>query len=202
MNVEVAFVGDVHGNVNALRGLCDLLTSRGGPHMVFLGDYINKGSESAAVMRELLEQSRNGRATLLAGNHESVLREAFEAENLTAFLKMGGAMTIRSYVNGRVGADVLREFRASFPSEHLEALRRMPQTYETDDLIAQHLPPPASVKKFRISGHLPVGKLPRVGRNFAQLDTGCGDKYGRLSALLWPSRDVVQVDARGAPLIE
>ncbi|MGJ3225657.1 metallophosphoesterase [Micromonospora aurantiaca (nom. illeg.)] len=201
MNVEVAFVGDVHGNVDALRGLCDLLKSRGVPHMVFLGDYINKGPQSAAVMRELLAQSGAGRATLLAGNHESVLLEAFNAEDLTAFLKMGGAMTIRSYVKGRVGADVFREFKASFPSEHLEALQRMPQTYETDELIAQHLPPPLSAKKFRISGHLPVGELPRVGRNFAQLDTGCGDASGRLSALLWPSRDVVQVDARGTLLI-
>ncbi|MBQ0901312.1 metallophosphoesterase [Micromonospora sp. U21] len=201
MNVEVAFVGDVHGNVDALRGLCDLLSSRGGPHMVFLGDYINKGPDSAAVMRELLEQSRTGRATLLAGNHESVLLEAFKTEDLAAFLKMGGAMTIRSYVNGRVGADVLRDFRARFPSEHLEALRSMPQTYETDDLIAQHMPPLASADKFRISGHLPVGELARVGHNSAQLDTGCGDESGRLSALLWPSRDVVQVDARGAVLI-
>jgi serine/threonine protein phosphatase 1 len=201
VNVEVAFVGDVHGNVGALRGLCDLLTSRGGPHMVFLGDYINKGPESAAVMRELLEYSRTGRATLLAGNHESTLLEALETEDLAAFLKMGGAMTIRSYMNGRVGADVLSDFRARFPNEHLEALRGMPQTYETDDLIAQHVPPPASTNKFRISGHLPVGKLPRVGRDSAQLDTGCGDESGRLSALLWPSRDVIQVDAWGTVLI-
>jgi serine/threonine protein phosphatase 1 len=195
----VAFVGDVHGNLSALRGLCDALAARGRPpHMVFLGDYINKGPESALVMHELLAYSRAGRATLLAGNHETALLDALETESLTAFLKIGGAMTIRSYVGGKVGADVLSDFGARFPREHLNALRRMPQTYETDDLIAQHEPPAASTHKFRISAHVPVGKTPRVGRESAQLDTGCGTESGRLTALLWPGLDLIQVDARGA----
>jgi serine/threonine protein phosphatase 1 len=110
---------------------------------------------------------------------------------------MGGAMTIRSYVGTKVGPDVLRDFRAKFPSQHLDAIRRMPQTYESDDLIAQHIPSAASAPKFRISSHLPIGKLPRIGRYSAQLDTGCGAESGRLTALLWPGLDYVQVDARG-----
>jgi serine/threonine protein phosphatase 1 len=194
----VAFVGDVHGNLTALRGICEALTARGRPHMVFLGDYINKGPESAEVMYELLAYSSTGRATLLAGNHETALLDALDTEDLAAFLKIGGAMTIRSYVRGKVGADVLSEFALRFPREHLDALRRMPQTYETDDLIAQHEPPAASTHKFRISAHVPVGKTPWVGPMSAQLDTGCGTESGRLTALLWPSLDFVQVDARGA----
>ena len=51
MKAEIAFVGDVHGTLSALRGLHDVLARRGGPHTVFLGDYINKGAESAEVMR-------------------------------------------------------------------------------------------------------------------------------------------------------
>ncbi|MFI5843916.1 metallophosphoesterase [Catenuloplanes sp. NPDC051500] len=197
---KLAFVGDVHGNVNALRGLCELLTRHSGLHTIFLGDYINKGPDSAAVVADLLDLSRSGRATLLSGNHESALLEALETEDLAPFLKMGGAMTIRSYMNGRVGADVLKEFRAKFPREHLNALRSMPQTYETDDLIAQHVPLAATTTKFRISGHVPAGKLPRVDHHSALLDTGCGNESGRLSALLWPSRKIVQVDGSGHAL--
>jgi serine/threonine protein phosphatase 1 len=110
---------------------------------------------------------------------------------------MGGAMTIRSYVGANVGPDVLLDFRTSFPSEHLDAIRRMPETYELDDVIAQHNSPSASTPKFRISAHLPVGPLPRIGHHSAQLDTGCGTHAGRLTALLWPSLDYVQVDADG-----
>ncbi len=198
MSAEIAFVGDVQGNLSALRGLCDVLAARGEPHAVFLGDYVNKGTQSVEVMQELLAYSRAGRATLLMGNHEAALLDALDTGDLTTFLKMGGAMTIRSYVGARVGPDVLRDFRARFPNEHLDAIRRMPETYESDDLIAQHTPPAASTPKFRISAHVPVGELPRIGRHSAQLDTGCGAESGRLTALLWPSLDYVQVDARGA----
>jgi len=194
---DSAFVGDIHGNLHALRGLLDVLASRGGPHTVFLGDYINKGAKSAEVMDELLTLSSAGRATLLAGNHEEALLDAFERKDLMAFLKMGGAMTIRSYVGAKVGPDVLRDFRASFPPEHLDALRLMPQSWESEDVIARHVPPNAPTRKFRISAHVPVGALPRIGNDFSQLDTGCGIESGRLTALLWPSLDYVQVDARG-----
>jgi len=196
---EIAFVGDVHGNLTALQGLSEALAARGIPHAVFLGDYINKGAQSAEVMHELLQYSQSGHATLLMGNHEAALLDAFETGDLTAFLKMGGAMTIRSYARTKVGPDVLRDFRAKFPSEHLDAIRHMPETYESEDLIAQHDPPAASTPKFRISAHVPVGKLPRIGHHSAELDTGCGGvESGRLTALLWPSLDYVQVGANGA----
>lgn len=198
MSAGLAFVGDVHGNLRALRGLGAVLATRGQPHTVFLGDYINKGPESAEVMHELLAHARAGHATLLAGNHEIALLDALETNDLAPFLKMGGAMTIRSYVGRDVRADVLSDFRAEFPREHLNALRHMSQTYETDDLVAQHTPPVAPTRKFRISAHVPVGKLPRVGRHSAQLDTGCCAESGRLTALLWPSLDIIQVDAQGA----
>jgi len=124
--------------------------------------------------------------------------DALETGNLSPFLKMGGAMTIRSYVGAKVGPDVLEEFRASVPTEHLEAIRRMPSTYELDDVIAQHsLPSAASTRKFRIGAHVPVGNFPRIRSHSAQLDTGCGIESGRLTALLWPSLDYVQVDTDG-----
>jgi serine/threonine protein phosphatase 1 len=198
VSAEIAFVGDIHGNLSALRGLCHFLTTRGEPHSVFLGDYINKGSQSAEVMQELVAYWRAGRATLLLGNHEEALLDALDTGDLTAFLKMGGAMTIRSYVGAKVGPDVLRDFRAEFPNEHLDTLRRMQATYESDDVIAQHRHPAASTCKFRISAHVPVGKLPWIGRHSAHLDTGCGAESGRLTALLWPSLNYVQVDAHGA----
>jgi hypothetical protein len=194
---ELAFVGDVHGNLPALQGLWGALVRRDGPHVIFLGDYINKGARSAEVLHVLISHSEAGRATLLAGNHETALLDALDRADLGAFLKMGGAMTIRSYVGGRVGPDVLGEFTTKLPSEHLNALRRMPLSYETDNLIAQHAPPWSSTHKFRISAHVPVGDLPRVGRRSAQLDTGCSTDSGRLTALLWPSLVYIQVDAHG-----
>jgi len=56
----------------------------------------------------------------------------------------------------RKGYKVLVVDRASFPSEHLEAIRRMPDTYESDDLIAQHIP----AKRFLVRSWQETGELP------------------------------------------
>jgi serine/threonine protein phosphatase 1 len=194
---DLAFVGDIHGTFAALRGLQDVLELRGNPHIVFLGDYIDKGAQSAEVLGELLILQTAGRATLLLGNHELAVLAALETSDLAAFLKIGGAMTIRSYVGGDVGPDVMTSFRSSLPLEHVDALRRMPTTYELEDVIAQHTPPAEFTPKFRISAHIPVGKHPLIGSHAAHLDTGCGTDGGRLTALLWPSLDYLQVDALG-----
>ncbi|GAA1434413.1 metallophosphoesterase family protein [Microlunatus lacustris] len=200
MTAHLAFVGDVHGNLEALRGLLDALDRRGAPHVIFLGDYINKGARTAEVLDELLRAAEADRVTLLRGNHEAALLGALDTGSLTAFLKMGGAMTIRSYVGARVGPNVLQDFLSRFPRAHLEGIRRMPELYETKALIAQHIPSPLSSPKFRISAHVPVGELPLIEIRSAQLDTGCGGQSGRLTALLWPTLDYIQVDAHGALL--
>lgn len=200
MSTELAFVGDLHGDLRALKALWEILDRRGVPHVVFLGDYINKGPDSAGVLAELVSFEQAGRATLLAGNHEAALLDALARADLSAFLKMGGAATIRSYVGERVGADVFADFTASLPASHAEALQRMPTTFETDDFIAQHIGSPSSAAKFRVSAHVPVGDLPKIEDRSAQLDTGCGPGGGRLTALMWPELDYVQVDDRGKPL--
>ena len=197
MTTETAFVGDIHGNLKALHGLWGAIDDLRVRHTVFLGDYINKGAYSAAVLTELTARTTSGQATLLAGNHEHALLHALDSGNLAAFLKIGGAATIRSYVKGPVGLDVLADFRACLPLPHLEALRRMPETYETDEVVASHAPKSRPDGRYGISAHSEVGPLPRVGKHSAMIDTGCTEKSGRLTALLWPSRQFVQVDHNG-----
>lgn len=197
MKSKLAFVGDVHGNLRALQGLWNALSRCDVPHVVFLGDYINKGERSAEVLQELISHAETGRVTLLAGNHETALIDALDCQDLSGFLKMGGAMTIRSYVGGRVEPDVLGDLLRCIPPAHVEALRSMPTTFETADLVAQHEPPRSPTPKFRISAHVPVGDLPRIWHRSAQLDTGCGSGSGRLTALLWPALSYVQVDSVG-----
>lgn len=199
MNEHLAFVGDVHGNLDALQGILAALAEHGRPHTIFLGDYLNKGPDPAGVLEVLLSGQQAGEISLLAGNHETALLAALDTGDLAPFLKMGGATTIRSYLRRRARPDVLGDFRAHLPPEHVEALRAMPLVWESEDLVAQHAPNETPTSKFRISAHVPVGLLPQITANSAQLDTGIGtqDKVGRLTALLWPSREFVQVDANG-----
>jgi serine/threonine protein phosphatase 1 len=177
-----------------------ILLGRDVRHVVFLGDFINKGAESARVLEELIKHRDAGLATLLRGNHEDALLDALDGGDLRAFLRMGGAATIRSYLGAQVGPDVLADFRAGFPARHLEALRSMPGRIESSRLVAQHEPPAAPGRKFAISAHAPVGNTPRITSVSAQIDTGCGPASGRLTALLWPQLQYVQVDGRGTPV--
>lgn len=196
-----AFVGDIHGNIAALRGILELLDQIDGiDRIVFLGDYINKGKNSVAVVQTLLEKSTGERITVLRGNHETEMLKALETGDLASFLKMGGASTIRSYVKRDVGPDVISDFRARVPTEHINFLRSMPQVYETQYVVASHYPAATDKTRFQISAHIPVGNLPKVGVNFAHIDTGCGSPEGRLTAFAWPGLDYVQVDSDGHPI--
>lgn len=198
---ETAFVGDIHGNVAALDGLARLiLNDPTVKHTVFLGDYVNKGADSAGVLDRLLRISETHAVTVLRGNHEAEMLKALDAGDLAAFLKLGGATTIRSYVRRPVGADVIADFRSSVPADHVRFLRAMPDVYQTEQVVASHRPGTDGGTRFRISAHVPVGAYPVVGADFAHLDTGCSSFSGRLTAFRWPSRTFTQVDSTGRPV--
>jgi hypothetical protein len=195
---EIAFVGDIHGNLAALNGIADLLVNDADiEHIVFLGDYINKSRDSAKVIARLVEISATGVVTVLRGNHETEMLNAIDSGDLAAFLKKGGASTIRSYVGRPVRPDVIDDFRLCVPDEHIHFLREMREVYETPEIIASHFPSTADDSRFRISAHIPVGEHPVIKQNSALLDTNCGTATGRLTAFLWPSRRFQQVDSAG-----
>jgi serine/threonine protein phosphatase 1 len=197
MTTQTAFIGDVHGSLRPLLRILDELNSRHVGHAVFLGDYLNKGQESAQVLEHLIAISESGSVTLLQGNHESAFLDAIETSDLRPFLKMGGAVTIRSYVGGNVGPDVVADLRAHVPVKHIEFLRQMPVLFESGDVVASHRPLNDYDLRYRVSAHISVGLAPIVRSDSANIDTGCGTKAGRLTALLWPSLAYIQVSADG-----
>lgn len=186
---------DIHGQIASLEGLVGLVESLSDADFVFLGDYINKGRASREVLTLLLELETAGRATVLGGNHEAALLEALDTGEVASFLRMGGAATIRSFVGPRVGPNVTEGFRNSFPDNLVQFLRRMPDAYEDEEVIATHAG--TRTGKFSVSAHSYVGPVPRVGPMAAEVDTGCGSKGGILTAFFWPARTWVQVDENG-----
>jgi hypothetical protein len=69
-------VGDVHGEIDALRSVLDCLGyDEGGGHpagrkLVFLGDLVDRGPDSPAVFRIVARLVGDGRAQCVLGNHE------------------------------------------------------------------------------------------------------------------------------------
>jgi serine/threonine protein phosphatase 1 len=64
-------IGDLHGEVTLLRRLLGSLPLRYEDTIVFVGDYLDRGEDSAATITLLRELARSRRATVfLRGNHE------------------------------------------------------------------------------------------------------------------------------------
>ncbi|VAW17555.1 hypothetical protein MNBD_ALPHA09-514 [hydrothermal vent metagenome] len=100
-------IGDIHGTLGLLEDILarieDDLTARppkGSAGLVFLGDYIDRGPSSAAVMARLAKLDLGGVDLIcLKGNHEEVLQR-FLADPVAVWpmwSTCGGAETLRSY---------------------------------------------------------------------------------------------------------
>lgn len=192
-HARLAFVGDIHGEAGSLSKMLGLLGKIELERVVFLGDYVNRGGKSAQVI-EMLSQARpSSHFTFLRGNHEQTLLDALDSGDLADLLSIGGAATITSYLQGPAHSNVLEEFRAAIPEHHMTFLRALEDRYEDKDVVASHMPVfTCEEQRYRISGHVPVGTVPKIGRVSSSIDTGSGLPGGRLTALLWPSLTFVQ----------
>ena len=65
-------VGDIHGEVELLRALLGKLPHEASDRFVFMGDYVDRGPDSWAVVEELIHFSKQRECVFLLGNHESM----------------------------------------------------------------------------------------------------------------------------------
>ena len=111
---RVYAIGDIHGRLDLLVDLIDMIAAddhsrgpTGSTQLVFLGDYVDRGPDSAGVIDYVL-QLRNWwpNITCLRGNHEEVFAMAAQGdESALRFLtRIGGRETLLSY--GATEADL------------------------------------------------------------------------------------------------
>jgi len=123
-------VGDIHGCREALRALLDRVAPTEHDQLVFLGDYIDRGPDSAGVVDDLLAlRDRLPRSVFLRGNHEEMLLDALAGRDPAPFLFNGGARTIASY-----------QARGAWPppAEHRDFFETLPALYQTGGFIFVH----------------------------------------------------------------
>jgi serine/threonine protein phosphatase 1 len=202
MNRETAVIGDIHGNVSALTGLLKCIEGKY-RRLAFVGDYVNRGNDSAAVLRTLIDRATTGpELVCIAGNHDLAFLKCLEDGDLVAFLRMGGAATINSYISASE-PDLLAQLRRSVPAQHVSFLRELRSSFLDDGLLITHsskrVESSYEAPHFHIFGHAPQpDRAPTITQTWAAIDTGCGTfPDGRLTCLLWPSLEVIQVDSSG-----
>lgn len=119
-------VGDIHGRLDLLEGALKLIESdfssrsKARTHVIFLGDLIDRGPDSAGVV-ERLRNYRPPFATpvFLLGNHEEVFLRILNGDEvlLPRWLSFGGAECLLSY-----GLD-LEQIRDAHPSRAIDLIK-------------------------------------------------------------------------------
>jgi serine/threonine protein phosphatase 1 len=97
-------VGDIHGRLDLYEAMIRAIEAddAGRPEadttVVLLGDLVDRGPDSAAVVARTREWQARRKVRVLAGNHEEMFLKSFEdVDVLRHFLKHGGRETIMSY---------------------------------------------------------------------------------------------------------
>jgi serine/threonine protein phosphatase 1 len=96
-------IGDIHGSLRKLQSLmlrCEKYADGRPAVFVFLGDYIDRGPESAGVISYVVDlQARlPERVITLKGNHEAIALDVIDGViSAGDLLAQGGAATLRSY---------------------------------------------------------------------------------------------------------
>lgn len=125
-------VGDIHGRLDLLIGVQRQIDEdKAGSHAeriveIYLGDYIDRGPDSAGVVSRLVGRVREVDAVFLRGNHEQVLLDFLDGKDcLEQWWAIGGITTLLSYgvapsvLSRQVQQDVVRRIISeNLPHEH------------------------------------------------------------------------------------
>jgi serine/threonine protein phosphatase 1 len=84
-------IGDVHGEVTLLRRLLLALPLRDDDCLVFIGDYLDFGEDSAATITVLQDLATAQRCVFLRGNHEDAWLEQFDGATFSRPGAISGA---------------------------------------------------------------------------------------------------------------
>jgi serine/threonine protein phosphatase 1 len=133
-------IGDIHGELGKLERLLAVLPLAPDDRLVFLGDYVDRGPESAGVVSRLIELRRSVDCVFLLGNHESMFLDFLGWKGAAyfggdAFLMNGGDRTLASY--GAFGEHVVAS-RFALPPEHDEFYRSLRLFHHEGDYLFVH----------------------------------------------------------------
>ena len=120
-------IGDIHGCLDKLRSLllrCEMHADGRPMSFVFVGDYIDRGPQSCAVIDCLIDlkaQHGEGVVTLM-GNHEAMALAAIDGRSPTRlWFAQGGLATLKSYGVAEP---------SELPGAHVDWLRALPLSHD------------------------------------------------------------------------
>jgi serine/threonine protein phosphatase 1 len=129
MSPRTIAIGDIHGCAKALAALIAAIDPTEDDVIVALGDYVDRGPESRAVVDLLIDLIDRCQLIPLLGNHEAMMLDSIELPEVRQhWYRVGGRETVASY------GGCLDEI----PFEHLVFLRGLNRYHETDAHLFVH----------------------------------------------------------------
>lgn len=198
---RVYAIGDIHGCLAELEQLHEAIADDFAAHpvrratLVHLGDYIDRGPDSAAVLTRIMTPPaylEGMRIINLLGNHEAMLLDALDGDELVAeaWRANGGDAALESW--DATGSN----WRLAIPAAQITFLRQLPLMHVQGGYVFVHAglnPNLALADQSRddllwirepflyfggqlthivVHGHTPEAESPIVGRHRIGVDTG------------------------------
>jgi len=128
-------IGDIHGCIDQLVALMDTIPIQmSRDKLVFIGDYIDRGPDSFAVVEYLVKlKTRFPAVVFLKGNHEDMLENYLDGSDRFTYLLNGGQQTLDDYLQR---ADSPRSH--AIPATHLAFFRSLTLYHQTENYIFVH----------------------------------------------------------------
>ena len=148
--MRVYAIGDIHGRDDLLNNLLekiatdDLARGPANTQIIFLGDLMDRGPDSAGVIETAMALQQSGKnVRFLMGNHEEIFVSACrncDTKITRFFLRIGGEATVLSYPITRteyIGLDMeqlTKRLATLVPESHLEFI----ETFEDQIVIGDY----------------------------------------------------------------
>ena len=148
-------IGDIHGRADLLVDLLEQIDAHVRVNnidthdLVFVGDYIDRGSQSAKVLKHCHSCCKSPRQAVgLMGNHERMMLDFLQAPEAAGprWLRHGGVQTLESFgiegVSARSDSDALAKAAKALEStigpKMLGWLRALPLDWISGNVVVTH----------------------------------------------------------------
>jgi len=195
-------IADIHGCLAAFDRLLEVLRLQKEDQLVLLGDYVDRGPDSAGVIDRVLALKEECEVFTILGNHDELMLQVIDGETWKEghWLAYGGKETLKSYglesVEG-IPSEHVRFLKDCLPyceSEHhffthasyleTKPLKKTPATVLRWESLNLRTPGPHKMNKVAVLGHTAQKKTHNILYlgHLICIDTYCyGD--GLLTAL-------------------
>ncbi|MHC0038739.1 metallophosphoesterase family protein [Pseudoneobacillus sp. C159] len=124
-------ISDIHGDIEKFERLLELVQyDKDQDQLLLLGDYVDRGPHSKAVLEKVIQLREEG-AIALIGNHEKMMIDAFSGDlmNLKRWYYNGGIKTLQNY-----GYEIEND-----DSDYWHKTAEMPEPISMNEEIRAHI---------------------------------------------------------------